>query len=182
MSVAAVTRTTVTVVARIAADVVTLNTGFDPLTIGENLAEQIDDYVRSGELSYYPPLDFFRERPDAVDPALLALLDELAGFSAYYGRHELRRRPLPIFAAAQVTQLSVQAYAMPRIRRRQRDRLTALACHYAPDTLRAELLLSSPRSRGDAETVQAGLRSVEHRMAAAFATFSIVAGPVAAGG
>ena len=82
----------------------------------------------------------------------------------------------------QIAQLSVQAYAMPRVRRRQLDRLTALARHYAPDMLRAELQLSSARNGGDAAAVAAGLRSVERDMMAAFAAFSIVAGPVALSG
>lgn len=175
-------RISVTVVARLAADVVVLNTGFDPQTVGESLAQQVDDYVRRERLSYYPALDFFRGRADAVDPALLTLLDELAGFGSGYAHHELRRRPRPAFAAVQVTQLSVQAYALPRARLRQPDRLAILARHYAPDTLRAELLLSLSRHGRDAAAVQAGLEAVERSMAAAFAAFSIVAGPLAADG
>lgn len=182
MNGAPVTRIGVTVVARLAADVVALNTGFDPLTVGESLAQQVDDYVLRERLNYYPALDFFRGRADAVDPALLTLLDELAGFCTGYARHELRRRPRPTFAAAQVTQLNVQAYALPRARLRQPDRLAVLARHYAPDTLRAELLLSPARTGRDAAAVRAGLEAVERSMAVAFAAFSIVAGPSALDG
>lgn len=119
------------------------NVGYLPSILGKGLSVQIDDYVRRERLSYYPALDYFRDRPDAVDPALLALVDEVAAFCIRYATREFRRRLARAFSNVQVQQSQSTAYTLPRVLRRANDAERALARHFAPNQVKLELILSS---------------------------------------
>ncbi len=124
-------------------EVVEAQVGYLPWVLGENLAGQVDTYVMEERMGYYPALDYFRDQPEAVDPALLSLIDEVANFCASYVWRELRRRLARVFSSAQIEQLQCTAYTMPRMRPNRSNGPMELAQHYAPDTLKVELLLSS---------------------------------------
>jgi hypothetical protein len=124
-------------------EVVEQNVGYLPWVLGENLAGQVDAYVMEQGLGYYPALDFFRDHPEAVDPALLVLIDEIAGFCADYARRELRRRLSRAFSSVKIEQAQCTAYTMPRVRPSRSGAPAGLAAHYTPATLKMELLLSS---------------------------------------
>jgi len=123
--------------------VVEQNVGYLPWVLGENLAGQVDAHVMEQGLGYYPAMDFFRDQADAVDPALLLLIDEIATFCASYARRELRRRLSRAFSSMQVEQAQCLAYTMPRVRPSRSGAPGGLAAHYSPNTLKMELLLSS---------------------------------------
>lgn len=135
-------RIAVTVTVRVGDDVVEPNTGFSAQAVGHSAAAQVDEHVRNSGLGYYPAIDFYRDEPTAVDPALLDLLDELAGYCAAYARSELRRRLRRVFSVVEIGHMAAIAYTMPRVRRSQPDRLERLAAHYAPHELRCELLVT----------------------------------------
>lgn len=124
-------------------EVVEQQVGYLPWVLGENLAGQVDTYVMEERLGYYPALDYFRDHPEAVDQALLHLIDEVASFCASYARRELRHRLTRVFSSVQIEQLQCTAYTMPRMRPNRSNGPMELARHYAPDTLKMELLLSS---------------------------------------
>ncbi|MDH5785271.1 MAG: hypothetical protein OEZ16_06645 [Chromatiales bacterium] len=124
-------------------EVVETQVGYLPWVLGENLAGQVDTWVMEERTGYYPALDFFREQPEAVDPALLHLIDEVATFCAAYARRELRRRLSRVFSNVQIEQLQCTAYTMPKMRPNRSNGPMELAQHYAPDKLKMELLLSS---------------------------------------
>lgn len=123
--------------------VVEANMGYLPWVLGENLAGQVDAWVMEQGMGYYPALDFFRDHPEAVDPALLMLIDEIATFCATFARRELRRRLSRAFSSVQVEQAQCTAYTMPRVRPTRSGAPAGLAEHYTPSTLKMELLLSS---------------------------------------
>ncbi len=127
--------------------VVERNVGYLPRVLGENLAGQVDAYVMEKGMGYYPALDFFRDLPDTVDPALLLLIDEIAIYCADYARRELRRRLSRAFSNVRFEQVQCTAYTMPRVRPSRSGAPDALAAHYSPDTLKMELLLSSIRKQ-----------------------------------
>lgn len=124
-------------------DVVEQNVGYLPWVLGENLAGQVDAYVMEQGLGYYPALDFFRDLPEAVDPALLVLIDEIATYCANYARRELRRRLSRVFSNIQFEQVQCTAYTMPRVRPARSGAPRHLSEHYCPNSLKMELLLSS---------------------------------------
>lgn len=122
-------------------EVVEQHTGYLPWVLGDNLAGMVDAYVMEQRLGYYPALDYFRDQPQAVDPALLILIDEIAIFSADYARRELRHRLARAFSSVELEQVYCTAYTMPRARPSHSNAPEELAAHYSPDTLKVELLL-----------------------------------------
>jgi len=138
---------------RVGDDVVEPNLGYLPWVLGENLAGQVDSWVMEQRLGYYPALDYFRDKPQAVDPALLQLIDEMARFGEEYTRRELRRRLRGGFSHVDVERIQVEAYAMPRILPSQPKSPEELAKHYAPATFRVELLLGMIQ-RGEVERIE----------------------------
>jgi len=138
---------------RVADDVVEPNLGYLPWVLGENLAGQVDSWVMEQHLGYYPALDFFRDKPRIVDPALLQLIDEMARFGEEYTRRELRRRLRGGFSHVDVERVQVEAFAMPRILPSQPKSPEELAKHYAPSTFRVELLLGMIQ-RGEVEGIE----------------------------
>jgi hypothetical protein len=100
-------------------EVVEAQLGYLPWVLGENLAGQVDTYVMEERLGYYPALDYFRDRPEAVDQALLQLIDEVATFCASYARRELRRRLSRVFSNVQIEQL--EKMAMDKLSRFARE-------------------------------------------------------------
>lgn len=124
-------------------EIVEQSMGYLPWVLGENLAGQVDAFVMEQALGYYPALDYFRDRPEAVDPALLILIDEIASFCATYARSELRRRLARAFSSVKIEQAQCTAYTMPRVRPSRSGAPAELALHFTPATLKMELLLSS---------------------------------------
>lgn len=138
-----VSRAAVTLKVRVGDAVIEPNLGYLPWVLGENLAGQVDPWVMEQRLGYYPALDFFRDKPEVVDPALLQLIDEVARFCEEYARRELRRRLRGGFSHVDVERIQNEAYAMPRVRPSQPKAPELLARHYAPATLRCELLVAT---------------------------------------
>jgi len=134
-----ISRVAVGIDVKIADGLVEKNMGYLPWVLGENLAEQIQVHVERGDVGYYPPLDYFRAVPEAVDPALLALTDEVARFCADYTRRELSRRLSRAFSNVAVERDRCTAYSLPRVRPSLPDARRKLARHYAPNVLKIEL-------------------------------------------
>jgi hypothetical protein len=124
-------------------EVVERELGNLPWVLGDNLAGHVDTYVMEEHLGYYPALDYFREYPEVVDPALLVLIDEVASFCANFVRRELRSRLEPVFSSVQIERMQCTAYTMPRMRPNRSNGPMDLARHYSPGTVKIELLLSS---------------------------------------
>lgn len=148
-----VARFAVVLKVRVGDEVIEPNIGYLPWVLGENLAGQVDSWVMEQRLGYYPALDFFRDKPQVVDPALLQLIDAMARFGEEYSRRELRRRLRGGFSHVDVERIQLEAFAMPRILPSQPKSPEELARHYAPATFRVELLLGMIQ-RGDVERIE----------------------------
>lgn len=131
------------VVVQVDDELVEQNIGYLPWVLGENLAGQIDAFVSETGLGYYPALDYFRLKPDVVDPALIALTDQVAAFCGEYSRRELRRRLSAEFAAVKLQRLQCMAYTMPRVRPSRGNAPGDLAGHYSPNTMKLDLVLQA---------------------------------------
>ncbi len=121
--------------------------GYSPVLLGRALAEQVDSWVQRAGLGYYPPLSQLRDRP-GIDPDLLLLIGEMASQACEIGRYELRRRLASAFSSVRVDDVRSLCYTMPKARPAQSDGRSRLARHYAPDTVRAELTVSSLEHTG----------------------------------
>ncbi len=129
-------------------EVIENSVGFLPWVLGENLAGQVDAFVMEQGMGYYPALDYFRDHQEAVDPALLVLIDEVAAFCTAYARRELRQRLARAFSSVKIEQAQCLAYTMPRVRPSRSGAPTDLAAHYSPAALKMELMLSSIQKGG----------------------------------
>lgn len=127
--------------------VVEANVGYLPWVLGENLAGMVDSYVMEKGLGYYPALDFFRDKVDVVDPALLLLIDQVAMFCVEFTRREFRRRLSHAFSHVQVDDAKCTAYAIPRARPSHAQAPQALAEHYTPKNIKLVMTLSSIHKR-----------------------------------
>ena len=126
--------------------------GMTPESVGGFLADQVSAYVWREKGGYYPPLEFFRGREE-VDPELIGMAEEMAWFAEDWCRVEIRRRVTQAFSRLAVRNVQTIAFTMPRVRPRQPNAQHLLARHYAPDTLRVELLASS-LERGEFEGLE----------------------------
>ncbi|MBE0511023.1 MAG: hypothetical protein K0A95_00115 [Chromatiales bacterium] len=149
--------------------------GYLPWVLGENLAGQVDAWVMEQGLGYYPALDYFRSLPEAVDPALIALIDQVALFCADLSRRELRRSLQRAFSRVAVNHEQCLAYTMPRVRPSRGGAPEALARHYAPNTLKLQIQLSTVQ-RGEFEGAeQLALDKLRRWGGPGFSRFEILA-------
>jgi hypothetical protein len=154
-------------------ELVERETGYLPWVLGENLAGQVDTYVMEEHLGYYPALDFFRDHPQAVDPALLRHLDAVADFCTDFARRELQQRLVRLFSTMQIEQLQCIAYTLPRMRPHRSNGPMELAQHYSPNMLKIELLLSSIQKGHFEGEERMALQKVSRFARAPFAHFQL---------
>ncbi len=146
---------------------------FCPHTVGAQLAEQLDAFVRRESLGYYPALEFAQQR-GALDEQLLAALDQLAWLGTSLVRDELRTRLRPLFASVQVQSMQALAYSMPPVRPAQASALSRLAEHLTPNRARFDLLLTLLRKRADAGDLASYVERASYRhLSQAFDTIEI---------
>lgn len=136
-----VVRVGLSLLVRLAHEVAETRLGYSPQILGESLAAQVQAYVRQEGLGYYPPLEYLGGQP-AIEQGLVALIQEVAQFSCSVLSSEFRRRLRGMFPSHQVVNMYCTAHTMPRVRRGQLNALVELSRHYAPDRVRAELIVS----------------------------------------
>lgn len=122
-------------------EIIEVNMGYSPFVIGDNLAGQVDAWVMEHRLGYYPAIDYFQGNDEAVDQPLLELMEQVARYSGDYAVRECRKRLSHSFSSAEITQIKSTAYSMPRMRPHREGGPSALAMHYAPNRLRAEMVI-----------------------------------------
>lgn len=131
----------VTVKATIALSMLQERLGTLAALCGPNLAAQIDAFVRREKLGYYPALEFFNGR-DAVDPMLIAAVEEIAHFACEYAKAEAHNRLWAAFSRVHVQHVQALAFTLPGVRTQQADALDALAAHLTPNVVKLELVVS----------------------------------------
>lgn len=136
-------RVAIGVTVQVPEELVEANIGYFPSVLGDHLAEQVLTHVEDNGVGYYPALDYFRDHTGALDPALLALTDEVAAFCITYARREFRRRLSRVFSSVQVQQAQCMAFNLPPVRPSHKDAVERLARHYSPNAVKLELVLSS---------------------------------------
>lgn len=146
---------------------------FSPQDIGAQLATQIDAYVRSASLGYYPALDYFQKEA-LLDASLFEILDQLAWLGTSLVREEVRSRLRPLFASVQVRSMQAVAYSMPQVRPGQADAVQKLAQHLTPNRARFDLLLTVLRRQAEVENLDSYVERIAWRhLSDAFDTIEI---------
>jgi len=149
--------------------VLTLNLGIDsedlerhlaasPRVVGAELAMQVNDYVNSHGLGYYPALAYFKEldeRQAGVEAELLKAEDEIAWFVTNWMEGEVKRLLRRQFVKLRFESVQATAFTMPTVRPRHNDAVEKLAQHFTVDRVRMliEVTSAGKRAGGDPESV-----------------------------
>jgi hypothetical protein len=124
-----------------------------PKVLGRQLADQIDDHVRTHDLGYYPPLEYF-VRHAALDADLLKVEEETGWMVCRFARELLNQHLRPAFSSIEIRHIQPVAFTMPRVRPRETDAITRLAAHFTPNVVKVTLVVSSIERRVQAEAVE----------------------------
>lgn len=133
-----------------------------PYVVGEQIAEQVLEYVNKHKLGYFPPLDYFREQ-DAIDPDLINAADNITWLVANMVREEIVVRLRPVFSNIKIESIQAQAFNMPSIRLHANNIEHQLTSHYTPDHFKVALTLSSIRNHNDTETAEVMAKNMAHK-------------------
>ncbi|WP_455234258.1 hypothetical protein [Thiogranum longum] len=146
---------------------------FDPHGVGQQVAEQVDNYARREALGYYPALDYFQGR-DVLDQQLVEVLDQLTWLETSLVRDELRLRLRPLFASVQVQSMQAVAYSMPQVRPHQPNALQKLTAHFTPNRAKFDVLLTLFRKIEGNQNLDNYIQGIAHRhLCQAFDTIEI---------
>jgi hypothetical protein len=132
--------------------------------LGEQLAQQVHDYVQRERLGYYPPLEYFlneeNQQPQGVEPYLLDAVQEVAQWAVEMGRREILSLLQPVFSSVVIDNIQATAFTMPTTRFGQTGALKQLAQHYTPNSIKFDLTLSLLQKH----EAQAGLEKAASHM------------------
>lgn len=137
-----------TILLKINQDTLESNLAASPHIVGEELARQINDYVKQENLGYYPAMDYFLGNP-AIDQDLIDTAQGIAWVVAELVRSEIRSRLRAAFSHVEIEDLQSLAFTMPGIRLNRANALRELARHYTPNIEKVTLIVSSIERRPD---------------------------------
>ncbi|WP_455203380.1 hypothetical protein [Kaarinaea lacus] len=110
-------------------------------SLGDQLANQANQYATEHQLGYFPALEFFQGQ-GGVDEFLLDAAEQISTFSLVVTRQEVMRVLQPIFSSVRITDLQSLAYTMPTVRPNQPHALKRLAEHYVADKVKFEVIVT----------------------------------------
>jgi hypothetical protein len=110
-------------------------------TLGDQLAQQVTDYVREHSLGYFPALEYFQEH-GGIDDYLLDATAQMSLLTVTMTKQEVSRVLQPLFSSVQVGTVQSLAYTMPSIRPSQPQAGKLLAEHYLPDKVKFEIVVT----------------------------------------
>ena len=131
-------------------------------SLGLQLANQIDDYVKKNKLGYYPALDFFKQQ-DGVDNYLLDAVDQVAQIAVTMTKDEVTRILTPVFSSVRVESVGSMAYSLPTVRPGQKDAIQQLALHYIPDVVKFELFVTMLQRHESEPGIENGAKKIAWR-------------------
>ena len=106
--------------------------------VGKALAEQVASYEKKERLGYYPPLEYFLQSSEGIDPDLLDAAENQAWLATKLVREEVRKRLRPIFASLRIDAMQNLLYTMPKVRPGMPSASRKLAEHFTPNKVRLE--------------------------------------------
>ena len=154
-------RVSLTAHLKISEQVLTQHLAASPRVVGEELARQVDGYVREHKLGYYPALESFDSLEQGIDADLIDTVRGIAWFVGNLAQNEVEHRLRVAFSDVSIQDLRLLAFTMPQVRPNQPNALHDLAKHFTPDTIKAVMELSSIEKRGDLEGMD---KLAEHKV------------------
>jgi hypothetical protein len=131
-----------TLVIRIAYEVLEQRLAASPRVVGDALASQVQAYARREGLGYYPALEFFQHQ-GGIDPELLSAAQNIAWYACEWVCEQIRVRLRAPFSSVSIDTVQSLAFTMPSVRSQQPNAFEALAAHYAPNRVRVHIRVSN---------------------------------------
>jgi hypothetical protein len=125
-----------------------------PVIVGEELARQVDAYVREHKLGYFPALDYFVRTDAAIEPDVMEALQGVAWFVTNVVRHDVVRRLRGAFSHVALKDVRLVAFTMPGVRPSSPNALHELTQHYTPDRAKVSLEVSTIEKRPNIEGIE----------------------------
>lgn len=133
-----------------------------PYVVGEEIAEQTNNYVLKTSLGYYPALDFLKQQ-EALDKDLVDTIENISWFVSNLVREELTIRLRPAFSNIRFENISLHAFKMPSVRPGHNNALHLLASHYTPNRAHVSLTVTSIKKYDDAITAERMTKNMIYR-------------------
>jgi len=130
---------------RVPANVIEKHLPASPYVVGEQIAVQVLSYVNAKKLGYFPALEYFRGKSDALDDDLLNAADNITWLVSNLVREEITVKLRPVFSSVHVESVQAHAFKMPGVRLHAFNLDHELASHYTPDHFRVSVVLTMPR-------------------------------------
>ena len=144
-----------------------------PMIVGEELANQVHGYVKLHKLGYYPALEYFQTQ-GGVDADLLEAAESIAWILTKLIREEVQRKLRPVFSSVRFQAVQTQAFIMPPVRYGSANAVYDLARHYAPNSVKLDLLLSIIRRQQVKEGMEAFVRrALQHWLVDSFESVAV---------
>lgn len=131
-----------TVSIRVSEDILERKVAASPAFVGEEIARQVNAYVKRTSMGYYPALDYFYDM-DVLEQDLIDTEQGIAWVVSEMVRSEVTSRLRPAFSRVEIEGIQSTAYTMPTVRPSHPNAVYELAEHYTPDEVKITLLASS---------------------------------------
>lgn len=128
------------------------------LVVGNELTEQIHEYVKDHQMGYYPALDFFAmltsEGQGGLDLDLIKTAESLSWLLCRLVRNEFQTRLRQVFSSVKFQSVQTIAYTMPPVRYGANNALHDLLLHYTPLSVKLNIELSMISKQQSGEGVE----------------------------
>lgn len=113
-----------------------------PRNMAKVLAKEIDAYVRTNKLGYYPALNYFRGR-QGVDQELLKVVEETGLIVCRLAEELLISDLKPAFSNVQIQSIKPIAFSLPPVRLTTADHMEHLVHHLTVSNIKIGMVASS---------------------------------------
>ncbi len=164
----------ITLIVKVAHDVLAQHLPSSPAVVGEMLTTQIVEQVNKTRLGYFPALDYFQQQ-GGVDPDLIEAAQTIGWFAARYSREEIQRRLRPFFSSLSFQSVHTQAFSMPSVRVNQINAWQTLCTHYTPDTVKIDIIAAVLKKQSNPQGLAHWAKQLFTRnMGDAFESFEVI--------
>jgi hypothetical protein len=153
---------------RLSEEAVLQHSPSSPVVIGNELTDQIHEYVKNNKMGYYPALDFFammREKGQGgLDPDLIDASESISWLLCRLVRNEFQTRLRQAFSSVTFQSVQTIAYTMPPVRYGANNTLHDLLLHYTPLSVKLDIELSMTSTHQPDEGVEMFISNTLYRL------------------
>jgi len=130
--------------------------------VSHELVTQVLAYEQQQKLGYYPALDYFIAN-DAIEPELVAALQNISWAVTSMVRNEIKLRLRPAFSNIKFETIQTFAYTMPNVRGNEANKAEILLEHYDVSRVKVNLIVSLIQKVADKKAAQSFAKNLAYR-------------------